>query len=305
MSSGPERPDVNDDQAAKGVGTVTMAGITETKAPGKGIALPGEARAIYEQGEVAKFLATASAGGEVNVALIVSQTPTDEGKIVFGDFMMVKTKKNLSENGRVASLAITPKLEMAGFKGYAEGWTDTGPYIDIVNSIDFFRYNAYMGIHNVAPITILEMLPLPPKVSFLKVGVDFVDIRARSGLKSGSTSGGVAVPVPVRKKFESIMSIKVITLMDEDGYPDIFPLFSTHFKNPSELRFKVSSYNEGIKRYGTPCRVALNVLTLDLFTYQLKGELSRFERSLGLEFGVVRVEEAYSSMPPFCGERIA
>ena len=296
---------MNDNQAAKGVGIVTITGMTETKASTKGISLPDGARTIYEQGEVAKFLATASAGGEVNVALIVSQTPTDEGKIVFGDFMMVKTKKNLSENGRVASLAITPKLEIAGFKGDVEGWTDTGPYIDLVNSIEFFRYNAYMGIHNVAPMTIHEMLQLPPKVSFLKVGVDFVDIRARSGLKSASTSGGVAVPVPVRKKFESIMSIKVITLMDEDGYPNIFPLFATHFKNPTELRFKVSSYNEGIKRYGPPRRVALNVLTMDLFTYQLKGELSLFERSLGLEFGVVRVEEAYSSMPPFCGERIA
>jgi hypothetical protein len=284
---------------------MTVTGMTETKAPAKGIALPAEARAVYEQGEVAKFLATASAGGEVNVALIVSQTPTEEGKIVFGDFMMVKTKRNLSENGRVASLAITPKLEMAGFKGDVEGWTDTGPYVDLVNNIEFFRYNAYMGIHNVAAMTILEMLPLPRKVSFLKVGVDFVDIRARSGLKPARTAGGVAVPDPVRRKFDSIMSIKVLTLMDDDGYPNIFPLFSTRFRNPSELRFKVSSYNEGIKRYGTPRRVALNVLTMDLFTYQIKGELSRFDRSLGLEFGVVRVEEAYSSMPPFCGQQIA
>src|SRR5450756_2566732 len=154
MSSGPERPGMNNDQVAKGVGTVTVVGITGARVSSKGIALPDGARAIYEQGEVAKFLATASAGGEVNVALIVSQTPTEEGKIVFGDFMMVKTKKNLSENGRVASLAITPKLKMAGFKGDVEGWTDTGPYIDLVNSIEFFRYNAYMGIHNVAPINI-------------------------------------------------------------------------------------------------------------------------------------------------------
>ncbi|MBK5092458.1 MAG: hypothetical protein JJE48_02960 [Actinobacteria bacterium] len=284
---------------------MTAVGITGTHVSSGGIALTDGARAVYEQGEVAKFLATASAGGEVNVALIVSQTPTEEGRIVFGDFMMVKTKKNLSENGRVASLAITPKLEMAGFKGDVGEWLDTGPYIDLVNSIEFFRYNAYMGIHNVAPIDIREMLPLTPKVSFLKVGVDFADIRARGSLKAADTPGGVDVPVPVRRKFESIMSIKVITLMDEDGYPNIFPLLSTHFKNPSTLVFKVTSYNEGIKRFDVPCRVALNVLTLDLFTYQLKGELTRFERSLGLEFGVVRVEEAYSSMPPFCGERIA
>lgn len=284
---------------------MTAVGIKGTRVSSGGIALPDGARAVYEQGEVAKFLATASAEGEVNVALIVSQTPTEEGRIVFGDFMMVKTKKNLSENGRVASLAITPKLEMAGFKGDVGEWLDTGPYIDLVNSIGFFRYNAYMGIHNVAPIDIREMLPLAPKVSFLKVGVDFADIRARGGLRAADTSGGVDVPVPVRKKFESIMSIKVITLMDEDGYPNIFPLFSTHFKNPSTLVFKVTSYNAGIKRFDVPCRVALNVLTLDLFTYQLKGELTRFERSLGLEFGVVRVEETYSSIPPFCGERIA
>jgi hypothetical protein len=284
---------------------VAVVGLTGVPVALRGIALPDEARAIYEQGEVAKFLATASAGGEVNVALIVSQTPTEEGGIVFGDFMMVKTKKNLSENGRVASLAITPKLEMAGFKGDVGGWTQTGPYIDLVNSIEFFRYNAYMGIHDVAPISIREMLPLPPKVSFVKVGADFLDIRARGFLKTGYTSGGVDVPIPVRKKFESIMSIKVITLMDEDGYPNIFPLFSTHFKHPSELRFKVSPYNAGIERFKVPCRVALNVLTMDLFTYQLKGELAGFDGSLGLDFGVVRVEEAYSSMPPFCGERIA
>lgn len=278
---------------------------TGAQVSSEGIELPDAARAIYEQGEVAKFLATSSASGEVNVALIVSQTPTDEGKIVFGDFMMVKTKKNLSENEKVASLAITPKLEMVGFKGDVEGWTETGPYIDLVNSIDFFRYNAYAGIHNIAVTGIRGMIPLPPKVSFLTVGRDFVDIRTRGSLEAGGSAHGTDVPVPVRKKFESIMSIKVLAFMDEDAYPNMMPVFSTHFRTPSELRFKISSYNEGIKRLKIPSRVALNVLTLDLFTYQLKGELTRLGSSFGCEFGAVRIDEAYSSIPPFCGERIA
>jgi hypothetical protein len=39
-------------------------------------------------------------------------------------------------------------------------------------------------------------------------------------------------------------------------------------------------------------------------TYQVKGTLVRFEKRVGLETGVVRIEEVYSSMPPLCGERL-
>ena len=269
------------------------------------VALPQAAMAVYQQEQVAKFLATASADGVPNVALIVSQMPVEPCKVVFGEFMMVKTRANLDENSRVASIAISEKLEMAGFKGEVTGWTTTGSYIDIINSIPFFRYNAYAGIHKVAAVEIRKLLPLPEKVSMARVGGEFVAMRTRGRLGHGANVGGVTVPEPVREKFDGIMSIKVLAFCDDDGYPNVVPAFGIMFRTPGELRFKVSQYNSAIEGLATPGKVALNVLTLDLMTYQVKGTLLRFEKHAGLKTGVIRVEEVYSSMPPLIGERLA
>jgi hypothetical protein len=248
------------------------------------VELPPLALEVYKQEQCAKFLATSSLDGVPNVALIVSQTPAEPGRVVFGEFMMVKTQANLAANPHVASIAITEKLEMAGFKGDVTGWTTTGKYIDMINSIPFFRYNAYAGIHNVATTEIRKLLPLPPKVSMATVGQEFVAMRSRGRI--------------------GIMSVKVLAYQDSDGYPNVVPTFGIMFRTPSELRFKVSSYNRAVTSLQTPATVAINVLTMDLMTYQVKGTLVRFEKRVGLETGVVRIEEVYSSMPPLCGERL-
>jgi len=269
------------------------------------VALPQAAMDVYKQEEVAKFLATASSEGVPNVALIVSQMPVEPSKVVFGEFMMVKTLVNLKENNKVASMAISPKLEMGGFKGEVTSWTTTGEYVDIINSIPFFRYNAYTGIHNVATIAVRKLLDLPPKLSMATVGREFVALRTRGRIGHAKDLGGVTAPEPVRAKFDGIMSIKVLAFCDDDGYPCVVPAFGIMFRNPREIRFKVSGYNSAVERLALPGKVALNVLTLDLMTYQVKGTLVRFEKHAGLKTGVIKVEEVYSSMPPLIGERLA
>lgn len=269
------------------------------------VELPPAAMAIYRQEECAKFLATASADGVPNVALIVSQMPVESGTVIFGEFMMVKTQANLAVNPRVASIAITEKLDVAGFKGDVTGWSTTGEHIDIINSIPFFRYNAYAGIHNVATCEIREMLPLPEKVSMLTVGEEYLAMRTRGRIGHARSLGGVVTPQPIRERFNGIMSVKVLAFMDDDGYPNVVPTFGVMFRTPGELRFKLSPYNSAIRRLPTGSKVALNVLTMDLITYQVKGTIDRFEKKLGLETGVVKVEEAYSCIPPLVGERVA
>ncbi len=274
------------------------------EAVGTTVELPPGAAAIYEQGEVAKFLATVSPERVPNVVLIVSQTPVDPGKVAFGEFMMIKTKANLASNPRFASIALTEKLEMAGFKGELEYWTESGPYVDRINEIDFFRYNAYGGIHNLAVASVRELMDLPGKLSFLKVGVEFAAMRTLGRIGRGGPVGGAAVPPTIRSKFDSIMSIKVLAFVGGDGEADVVPVFGVLFRTPGELRFKLSSYNRRAADIKPGSPVALNVLTMELMTYQVKGTLERFEKHMGLEVGVVRVEEAYSCMPPLVAERI-
>ena len=121
--------------------------------------LPGDALDIYKQEEIAKFLATVDVRGKVNVVLIISQLPGEPGKLVFGEFMMWKTRDNLEANSRVASMAMTKSLESVEVVADFEGFTDTGPYLDKVNSISMFRYNAYAGIRRVGFLDIKKVYP--------------------------------------------------------------------------------------------------------------------------------------------------
>lgn len=269
----------------------------------RSVVMPSQVQSIYEQEEVAKFLATTSADGEPNVALIVSQIPVEPDRLVFGEFMMVKTKKNLDENPRVASLAVTEKLEMAGLKAEVVDWVQTGPYIDRINNIAFFRYNAYAGIHNVAVVAVRKILELPSRVSYFTYARDFVLMRAAAG-KGGGGGRGVEIPGPVKEKLNGLTVVKVLAFQGDDGFPGIVPVFATRSAVKGEVRFKLTDYNRALESLDVPLRVAINVLTMDLLTYQLKGELLRFEDSWGIRTGVVRVDEVYSSIPPLVGERI-
>jgi predicted pyridoxine 5'-phosphate oxidase superfamily flavin-nucleotide-binding protein len=265
------------------------------------VKMPSFVKSVYDQEEVAKFLATTSTDGKPNIALIVSQIPVEPHRLVFGEFMMVKTKRNLDENPRVASLAVTPKLEMAGFKAEIVRWVTSGPYVDRINNIDFFRYNAYTGIHNAAVMDVRDILPLPRRVSYGAYVRDFAMVRAAGKCRGDE---GVETPGPVKKKLNGIMVVKVLAFQDSDGYPGIVPVFAARTGGRGMVRFKVAAYNKSIERINTPSPVAINVLTMDLLTYQIKGELLGFEKGRGVKTGVVRVDEVYSSIPPLVGERI-
>ncbi len=279
--------------------------VSDRTGSGRTVGLPPAAMRVYRLEECAKFLATASLDGVPNVALIVSQTPVDDGKVIFGEFMMVKTQANLEANPRIASIAISEKLEMGGFKGDVTEWSSSGEYIDIINSIPFFRYNAYAGIHNVATCVIRELLPLPAKVPMLRVGAEYLAMRTMGRIGHARSVGGVVTPAAIRRRFDGIMSVKVLAYVGSDGYPSVVPVFGVRFRTPGELRFKLSGYNRPAWDLEPGARVALNVLTLDLVTYQVKGTLMRFDSAMGLRTGVVRIDEAYSCVPPLVGERVA
>ncbi len=266
--------------------------------------IPPNVRAVYEKERAAKFLATLSPEGVPNVALIVSQLPGDNREFIFGEFMMVKTLENLKSNSFVASLAITEKLEMAGYEGNVIRWTQSGPLVEKINSIPFFRYNAYAGIHNVAVVEVEKVVDLPRKLSYAVLAKDYASLLMASKLLRGRNSSAVEFPLPVREKFNSIMSIKVIAFPVEKEKPAVFPALSTRFTGPSCLTFKVTDYNKKILDFDLPLPVALNVLTLDLRTYQVKGELVSVRAFAGSRFGLVELSELYLSMPPLCGERI-
>lgn len=259
---------------------------------------------LYREPQAAKFLATVSAEGEPNIALIISQTPIEEGKVAFGDFMMVKTKENLFHDGHLASVVVSEKLEFAGFRGEVGEWVDSGPVIDEINSVEFFRYNAYMGIHNVGIINLTEKTCLPAGTSYLSYFADFLAIHLFGSLVSQKNKSHLRVPSAVRKRFNSLLGVKAIAYVDEDGAPRAFPSLAVHLKKDGTLLLRIKEYNNQVAKLDEGKRVALGIVTQDAVSYQIKGDFVEVRNFAGARYGLVSIDEIYSSSPPLCGERL-
>ena len=266
--------------------------------------LPQEALDIYNQEEIAKFLATVDGQGKVNVVLIISQLPGETGKLVFGEFMMWKTKRNLNANGRVASMAMTKNLQSVEVLADLEGFVDTGPYVEKVNSISMFRYNAYTGIRRVGILDITQVYPRK-NISYFTVLKDFIAVKlAKTLVKADGLEKSINIPRAVASKINSLLSICALAYVGEDGYPRILPVVSSAVLNKGYLVIKLAEANRELADIGLPIQVAVNVITMEPTSYQVKGSLERIESHLGSRLGLIRLDEVYSAMPPLCGERI-
>ncbi len=94
--------------------------------------VPERAKRLMSPGKVFA-LATASAGGEPNVAPMQQAWWADDRTLVVGDFFMCLTKANILENGRASFTAWDPESrESYKFTGSARYVTD-GPEYDLAN----------------------------------------------------------------------------------------------------------------------------------------------------------------------------
>lgn len=242
-----------------------------------------------------KFLATLDAEGIPNVVPIISLDAADEKTLIFGEFMMWKTKRNLEVNPRVAAAVLTPELQGWVVKGDFIEFQRTGPHFDRIMSKSLFRYNAYTGVRSAGVIRVREVVDAF-RLSQLKVLVGFVRSRLNAG-RARRYPGQAAMPAPVREKFSRLKAVKMLAYRDSDGYPAILPVLSLLPAGERNLVFELQP--GGSLPLGA--KVAACVITFDPVAYQIKGELANTEKGIG----VISVSEVYSACPPLPGERLA
>jgi predicted pyridoxine 5'-phosphate oxidase superfamily flavin-nucleotide-binding protein len=250
-----------------------------------------------------KFLATLNSEGVPNVVPIMSLQAVDESTVIFGEFMIWKTRRNLEVNPRV-SLAVMTASQGWVIKGDFQGFQRSGPYFDRIMASDMFRYNAYAGIRNAGVIRVVSVVRAFA-LSRLTVLLDMARARwfARRARRRGAD--GVAVPLPVREKFARLQTAKFLAYLDDDGYPDIVPVLSLIPAGEQTFVFSSGLAGPVLAGLSPGAKVAASVLTFEPLAYQIKGQFVEAERSLGRLAGVVAVQEVYSASPPLSGQRIA
>jgi predicted pyridoxine 5'-phosphate oxidase superfamily flavin-nucleotide-binding protein len=250
-----------------------------------------------------KFLATLNADGVPNVVPIISLQAADESTVIFGEFMMWKTRQNLEVNPRV-SVAVMTAREGWVIKGDFLEFQRSGPYFDQIMASDTFRYNAYAGIRNAGVIRV-ESIVRAFALSGLAVLLDMARARWFARRARRRDVAAVTVPVQVRQKFGRLKAAKFLAYLDGDGYPDIVPALSLIPADEQTFVFDGGLAAPALAALSPGARVAASVLTFEPLAYQIKGEFLGAERSLGRLAGVIAVQEVYSASPPLPGKQIA
>ncbi len=246
-----------------------------------------------------KFLATLDEAGRPNCVPVISIMPYREDLLIFGEFMMNKTRHNLRENAKVGITVLTAAYETWSIQGEFLGFETTGPGVDFVNSQPMFRYNAYTSVRAAGLIRVREV---STKSRFGKAQLlgGFGSVFTARTLLGLLGKRGRCMPRPVQGKFTRLSAVRAIAFKDADGSPRVFPVLACVASGSKRLVFAWSGCGayRGAMPAGT--EVAVAIITTDPIAYQVKG---RYEGTRA-GIGIIDITECYSASPPLVGERL-
>lgn len=246
-----------------------------------------------------KFLATLDATGRPNCVPVISLMPYADDVLIFGEFFMNKSRKNLLENPKVGIAAINERFEMWSLKGMFLGFETAGECVDRINALRLFRYNAYTGVRAAGVIRIHEVSE-KRRLTKPRLLLDFARVMAVARVLQPRCSDWRCMPPRVEEKFRRMAAVRAAAYCDADGFPRAFAGVACVPAGPNRLVMGDSlfaAYAGGIPRDG---ELAVAVITSDPIAYQVKG-LYRGRRA---GVGVVDLTACYSASPPLLGERL-
>lgn len=261
-------------------------------------ALSPRAHEVMSLEEVPIFLATLDEQGRPNCVPVVTITPYEGDTLIFGDFMLHKTRKNLQTDMHVGVAMFSDRLEGWSIRGTFLGFETDGEPFDFMNRSPMFRYNAYTGVRAAGLIRIVDISEqmnvskwmLPGRIACAKASAPF----ARS-----MSTGSPRMPRQVEEKFRRVSAIRALAFKDADGYPRAVPMLACFSAGQNRLVMCDSMLERYESEIPDGGEVAVSVLTPEAISYQVKG---RYHKKWGIS--LVDIDECYSASPPLLGDRL-
>lgn len=269
------------------------------------ISIDDDLKAAMAGDQTPIFLATLDPDGRPNCVPVTSITPYGDDHVIFAEFLMNKSKKNLLANNKVGIAVFSPAFEAWSLKGTFQGFETTGERVDLLSQSPMFRYNAYSGIRAAGLIQLEDISP-KRRLTRSQVLFDYVRISAvapflRSSPDGASSPNGEAfMPRQVQEKFRRMAAVRAAAFRDSDGFPRAFPLLGCIPAGARRLLMSGPLFAPYEPELAPGTELAVAVLTMDPIAYQVKG-VYRGKRA-GL--GVVDLTACYSASPPLLGDRL-
>ena len=256
--------------------------------------LSAAARETFAVERAAKFMATRDEEGIPNIAMIASTTPWDDEHLVFGDFLMWQTKKNLQTGSPVSVSVMTRDFRCYEVRGNFLGFESSGDKFDATSRQGIFRYSAIGLLRGVGTIAVDEVNPL--KLSTASVVKDWLLTRIACKRPEGLSEGKRINPI-VAGIFGARGAVKFLAASRGD-HMEQFPVIGMRPVGVDYLAFRSDlPLTEGDI-------VAVSALTTDLKAFQIKGEYVGPARSRGVKFGYIRVTNVLSQTPPLVSREV-
>ena len=247
-----------------------------------------------------KFLATKDENQVPNVVPIISIQPYDRETLIFGNFLMWKTEKNLRKNDQVSVTVITEQLFGATIRGVFKGFQKVGKYAELISSLETMRYNSYTGIRNAGSIEIVDISE-PFQLNKLEILSGFLQSKVRRVWAKRYSQGKRIMHPLVQGLYGRAVAVKVLSFIDDQGYPYAVPVMSLQSAAPDVLVFSKKQMLPYMIPIKENARVAVSVITMEPVAFQVKGTYKDMDGN----WGAVLLNEAFHASPPHVGKKIA
>ncbi|NIA13938.1 MAG: hypothetical protein GWP08_07645 [Nitrospiraceae bacterium] len=246
-----------------------------------------------------KFLATLDGEGCPNCVPVISLTPYGKGELIFAEFFMNKSRRNLLMDARVSVAVLNESFEGWSLKGRFTGFETTGERVEYLNTQPLFRYNAYTSIRAAGSI-IIEEASARIRLSKARLLLDFAKVRAVAAMSGPGRSARRCMPRQVAAKFRRLSAVRAAAFVDSDGYPRAFPVMGCVANGTERLILGDGLFEAYAGAIPAGARMAVSIITTEPVAYQVKGTYARRRGGIGS----VDVDACYSASPPLLGKRL-
>jgi hypothetical protein len=253
----------------------------------------------FEESAKIGLVATVDPQGLPHVSLITSIQAKDPGQLMFGQFSEGLSKAHVKDNPRTAFLVMSGEKELWRGKARWIGEAKSGEDYEMYNRKPMFRYNSYFGIHTVH---YLELVEFSGKQSLSAAGIAAGSLVTALARRLAATEQPETILKPwAENHLTRLGTLKFLSYIGEDGYPDIVPLVPCQAAGGGRLVFAPTVHRAALAAIPAGATLAVFALNLQMESVLIRGRFSGYRRYLGLKAGAIDIDWVYNSMPPMQG----
>ena len=249
------------------------------------------------------IIATIDPRGWPHLTLITYNKARSKNQLVWAQFTEGLSKKYVHENPKqgIVFMNIDMPFKFVQVKADFSHTETEGEDLAYFNKLQLMRYMTYVNLvraYYEDVVSATQVRPLP--LGGIAKGI-VKDLIGKGGLKTKLTEK--RLNVIGFKIFKGPINPKFIGYIDpSDGYPVVIPCIQLQAVDNNRLVFPVgSALKEDLLQIPVDSKVAVYGATFDLANQHVNGTFTGFQKSRGIKFGVIEIEEIYNSCPPLPG----